>query len=155
MKKFYSLLLSIVLSFTLNVSVSAETPKTTTTFSTERLQNSYIYEITTTEDEHSTYVTKEKTVSRTATCKNQNGTSLWSMTLTATFRYNGTTSSCTNSKVSTKIYDTNWRITNKTSSHSKNTATAKVVATFFKGNTASQTKTKTLTLTCSKTGVIS
>lgn len=90
MKKFYSLLLSIVLSFTLNVSVSAETPKTTTTFSTERLQNGYIYEITTTEDEHSTYVTKEKTVSRTATCKNQNGTSLWSMTLTATFRYNGT-----------------------------------------------------------------
>lgn len=153
MKKFYSLLLSIALTFTLTTSVSAETIDTTTTVSTEHLQNGCIYEVETTEYAHSAYTAKEKTVSRTATYKSPSGTSLWSMTLIATFRYNGTTSSCTTSKVSTKVYDTNWKITSKNSSHSKNIATAKVVAKFFKNNTESQTKT--LTLTCSKTGVIS
>lgn len=77
------------------------------------------------------------------------------MTLIATFKYNGSSSSCTSSKVETKVYHSAWKITSKNSSHSKNVATAKVVAKLFKGSTVSQTKTKTLTLTCSKTGVIS
>lgn len=77
------------------------------------------------------------------------------MTLIATFKYNGVSSSCTSSKVETKIYHSAWKITNKTSSHSKNTATAKVTAKLYNGSASIQTKTKTLTLTCSKTGVIS
>ena len=155
MKKFLCLLTSVILSCSLTFSCFAYTPDTPKTVSNEYTQNGYIYEITTTEYNHSFYKDQTKTVSRTATYKTPAGNPLWSMTLIATFKYNGSSSSCTFSKVETKVYHSAWKITSKNSSHSKNVATAKVVAKLFKGSTVSQTKTKTLTLTCSKTGVIS
>lgn len=155
MKKFLCLLTSVILSYSLTFSCFAYTSDTPKTISNEYTQNGYVYEITTTEYNHSFYKDQTKTVSRTATYKTPAGNPLWSMTLVATFKYNGVSSSCTSSKVETKIYHSAWKITNKTSSHSKNTATAKVTAKLYNGNTAIQTKTKTLTLTCSKTGVIS
>lgn len=155
MKKFLCLLTSVILSCSLTFSCFAYTPDTPKTVSNEYTQNGYIYEITTTEYNHSFYKDQTKTVSRTATYKNPAGNPLWSMTIIATFKYNGSSSSCTSSKVETKVYHSAWKITSKTCSHSKNVAAAKVVAKLFKGSTVSQTKTKTLTLTCSKTGVIS
>lgn len=158
MKKFLCLLTSVILSCSLTFSSFAHTSDTTKTVSKkyiEYTQNGYIYEVDTTECNHSFYKDQTKTVSRTATYKTPTGNPSWSMTIIASFKYNGSSSSCTSSKVETKVYHSAWKITNKTSSHSKNTATAKVTAKLYNNSVVVQTKTKTLTLTCSKTGVIS
>ena len=61
-----------------------------------------------------TSITKKKT----ATYKGSDGTALWSVTVTGTFNYNGTTSSCTSSSIETKSYVSNWKLSNKKASKS-------------------------------------
>ena len=96
------------------------------------------------------------TVNKTKTSyyKNSSGTVLWSVSITATFTYNGTTSSCTSCYHSTTAPSSSWTI--KSASHRKagNTATATATATYT-GATGSQDYTRSVTIQCSKDGVIS
>lgn len=96
-----------------------------------------------------------KTAKKTGTYKNANGQVLWSVTVTGTFTYNGSTSSCTKSTVSTSVVDNAWKIASSSSSKTGNKASAVATAKYYVGGTVVSTQTKTITLTCSQTGVLS
>ena len=95
-------------------------------------------------------VTKKKTTY----CKNENGTVLWSVAITATFTYDGTTSKCTSYSHSTTCPSKAWEIKSASSSKNGNSATAKATATKFIDGTTTDI-TRIVTITCSKNGTVS
>ncbi len=58
---------------------------------------------------------------------NSGGTVLWTATVTGTFTYNGSTSSCTNASYRTDVYASTWSEQSGTAYPSGNTAIADVV----------------------------
>ena len=102
-----------------------------------------------------TRATSTKTAKKTGSYKNSSGTVLWSVTVTGTFTYNGTTSSCTKSVVSTSVSNSNWKISSSSSSKSGNKATATATAKCFYDGPMISTTSKTVTLTCDKNGNLS
>lgn len=61
----------------------------------------------------------------------------------------------TNSNVSASSYNSRWEIYSKSSSKSGNKVSAITVAKYYLDGTVISTGTKTVTLTCSSTGVLS
>ncbi len=95
-----------------------------------------------------------KSGSKTANYKNSSGETLWSVTVTGTFSYDGTTSSCTKVSHSAAAYSSGWSIKNSSSSKSGNTATANATAT-HKVLLISKDYSMTVSLSCSPQGVLS
>lgn len=94
--------------------------------------------------------------SKTVTYKSSSGASLWSVTVKGSFSYvNGSSAKCTSSTVSTAIYSTSWKISNKSSSKSGHKASATATGTQYMGSTAIGSITKTVILTCSVNGTLS
>ena len=93
--------------------------------------------------------------SRTYTYYDSDGSSKWAATLSASFSYNGSTSSCTSSSCSISIYDSAWYTISSGASRSGNTAT--VNATMGRKNLGVTTKTAscTITLSCDANGKLS
>lgn len=86
--------------------------------------------------------------------KNESGTTLWSISITATFTYDGSSSQCTACSPAASAPATTWSIKSVSSSKSGNKATTVATATHSNGN-LSQDITKSVTIQCSKTGVVS
>ena len=87
---------------------------------------------------------------KTATFYNSDNVAQWSATLKGTFTYNGSSATCTASSITHKIYSSNWKTASASTTKSGNKATAKrylIVPV--------QTVEKTITLTCSASGVLS
>ncbi len=98
-----------------------------------------------------TGVTKSKTVKY----YNSNDELEWSVSISGTFNYNGSSASCTNAVASYKIYNDRWKVT--ASSASRSGATARgdfTIKKYFLG-VPTKTVNEIVTLTCSKTGVFS
>lgn len=106
------------------------------------------------DSEISLFSTKSITKTKTSYYKNSNGTVLWSVAIKATFSYNGKSAICTSCSHITTAPANSWSI--KSASHSKsgNTATAKATAT-HKTSTGSSDVTRSVTIKCSPTGVVS
>lgn len=98
--------------------------------------------------------TKTITKTKTTRYKNKNGELLWSVSIRATFTYNGSTSKCTSYSHSTTCPAKTWKIKSVSSSKSGNTATAKATATQSFKN-ISVDYTKSVTISCSKNGTVS
>lgn len=96
---------------------------------------------------------KQITKTKTAYYKNKSGAVLWSVSIKATFSYNGTSSKCISCSPSASAPAKSWSIKSLSSSTKGNSASAKVVAVH--ATNVSQQYTKTVTIHCSKTGVIS
>lgn len=98
----------------------------------------------------------EKTITKTKITKykNKNGTILWSVSIRATFTYNGSTAKCVSCSHSTTCPSKTWKIKSVSSSKSGNSATAKATATQSIGN-ISRDFTKSVTISCSKNGTVS
>ena len=94
--------------------------------------------------------TSSKRATRTYTYYNSENKRAWDMTLDATFEYTGAKATATKSSVDYTIYVTGWSCSSK--SATKSGATAKASGT-FKYKTL--TRSKTIGLKCSKSGVIS
>lgn len=105
-------------------------------------------------DESSSRATSTKTAKKTGYFAN-GSTILWSVTVTGTFTYNGTTSKCTNSSVSASSNDSRWKIVSKSSSKSGSTAKATATAKYYLNNLVIETKTQSVSLTCSPSGKLS
>ena len=94
--------------------------------------------------------------SKTITYKSNSGTSLWSVTVNGSFSYvKGKSSKCTRSSVTTKVYSSSWKLSNKTSSKISNKAKAAATGTQYKGLTPIGSIRKNVTLTCSINGKLS
>lgn len=91
-----------------------------------------------------------KTAYKTYTGKNINGTAAWTFRLNGTFTYDGTNVACISASYSRTIHDSSWSMTSVSTWKDANKAYG--TATFSNG---SSTKSTSLTITCSKTGVIS
>ncbi len=100
----------------------------------------------------STSTVKKK---KTTTYKNSSGSILWSVTVHGTFTYNGSSAKCISSSVSTTCPNTNWKISSKSASKSGATASATASAKQYQNHLYLKTITKTVKLTCSKTGKFS
>jgi len=96
-----------------------------------------------------------KSGTKTVIYKNSSGATLWSVKVSASFTYNGTSSSCTSVSCTAASSNTNWRISSKSSNRSGNTGTVSAAAKLYSGSTVKQTVTRRVSLSCSKNGVLS
>jgi hypothetical protein len=98
---------------------------------------------------------KTKTGSKTNKYKDSNGTVLYTLTVSGVFTYTGSSSTCTSSSTNATAPTTDWTVISNTSSKSGNKATAKGIYNQHLDGRLVQTKTCTITLTCSATGSLS
>ncbi len=95
-----------------------------------------------------------KTGSKTVNYRNSAGSVMWYVKESGTFSYTGTSSKCISDSVTATSNNSKWRISNKSSSRSGNTATGKATAKLYYNGVATQSITETATVSCSATGVI-
>lgn len=118
------------------------------------------YLVTTLENESSTpdislFATTTTTKSKISRYYNANNEIMWYVKVTGTFTYGNGTSKCTSSTVTAQSNVTAWKITSKSASKSGNTASATATAKQYFDGTVVNTIKRTVTLTCSSTGVFS
>ena len=153
MKKVFSILLIMLMIFSVNINACAGSDTATTV---EYFDDGSCIETTIVLDEYiSTYATQVKKLEKSISYKDEDGIVCWSATLTATFRYTGSSATCTDSTVSYEIYDSAWRMTSATASKSGNTATADITAKRYTLGIPFKTIDRTITMTCSANGTIS
>lgn len=119
-----------------------------------QLDNGYYLE-TIIEETPTTRASNQKTAKKTGNYKNAQGTTMFSVTVTGTFTYTGSSSTCTKSVASATSKNANWKISSKSASKSGNKATAKATAKRYVDGTAVETQNCTVTLTCSLNGSLS
>lgn len=101
----------------------------------------------------SSRLTQTRIGKKTASVKS-GSTVLWTVTVTGTFEYTGSTSICTASSVTTTCPATNWKITSKSASKSGATASAKATASRYNNGSVVETKTESVFLVCGSDGTL-
>ena len=91
------------------------------------------------------------TKTKTTNIKNTNGAILWSVSITATFTYDGSTSRCISCSPSAETYSSSWTIQSTSSSKSGNSATAIATANYA----SLKNYTQNVTISCNKNGTVS
>lgn len=156
-----SLLLAPIFEQTIyaKVNFTQEEGSSSTISCTEVLENGdYIVTIISSDTEpvaETRNASKTITKTKTSYYKNSAGAVLWSISIKATFTYNGKTSQCTSCSHSTTAPGKFWSIKSCKSSKSGNKATATATATHTTPEGAKQDFTRTVTITCSATGTVS
>lgn len=155
MKKLYTCLLAIIMFLSVpavSYASSSQQPLAHTTI--EDLGNGF-YGITALEIQTSN-TRATRTVSKTYTIKTASGSTAASFTLTATFRYpSGNSALCTYVSHDSSISDSQWNFNEKCSSKSGNTAQGNFTAKQKYSGITAQTISKSITLTCDRSGNIS
>lgn len=158
MKKFIVLIITVIMIFSvLSVSVCAESNSTIVLETTEYFEDGS-YSITVLTVNNETAVSKEistKTGSKTTVFYNADNEKMVTVKLTASFSYTGSSATCTSVTPSYTIHDSHWRVTNSTGTKSVNKAIGEFTAKRYVLGIPTQTVDKTLTITCSNTGVLS
>lgn len=153
MKKVLSFLFIVLIVFCVSINACASYESTTTV---EYFEDGSCIETTIVVKEYiSTYATQYKDGTKKITYKDEDGIVCWSATLYATFRYTGSSATCTESDVTYTVSNSKWRITSATASKSGNTATADVTAKRYTLGIPVETLNRTITMTCSANGTIS
>lgn len=156
MKKVVSVLLIVMIMFSLNVPAFAVENIDNENTVIEYLEDGSCFITTiTVVEENSTYATNTKTFTKTISYKDEDGIVCWKATLTATFRYTGSSATCTESDVTYTVSNSKWKITSATASKSGNTATADVTAKRYTLGIPVETLNRTITMTCRANGTIS
>lgn len=162
MKHTYKILLLLVLTVALTslTTSNANAAPLDSTYTIEELDNGYYYEtiietVETSKDHLSRGAVQYITKTKTTNMKNSSGTTLWSVSITATFSYNGSSATCISCTPDAKSYASTWTIDSVVSNRSGNSATATAVATHGLSVGISESFTKSVTITCSGTGVVS
>lgn len=141
------------LSTVLAASAENDVSSSTTTIESDSDEYTYIIEVTEyPTDSGVARAAKTKTASKTMYCQNAAGETMWLISITADFRYTGSTSTCTHVSASAKSFSSGWSVTAPTYNRSGNKGWATATATNSK---LKKTDTQTITITCSKNGAIS
>ncbi len=152
MKKTITLILTLALCFTLwtppalaaGSSYEAILSETRIDFE----DGSYCIEIV--KELHTNARSSEKSGSKTATYYSSSGEDIFSITVSGTFTYDGSSAEATSSEATVHIFDSSATFVRKTSSYSGSTAKATGTVRY-----SSSDITKTVSLKCSATGVLS
>lgn len=156
MKKIVSVLTSVIIMFSLSIPAFAVDNTDNGNTFIEYLEDGSCFITTiTVVEEFSNYATNTKTASKSISYKDEDGIVCWSATLYATFRYTGSSATCTESDVTYTVSNSKWKITSATASKSGNTATADVTAKRYTLGIPLETLNRTITMTCSANGTIS
>lgn len=157
MKKILSVLITFVL-FTLICSTAFAENSSCSTIIEHFPDGSYLV-TTITEQQSSTYVASTRTTkngSKTLSYYNEDNEVVWSATVHGIFSYNGSSSTCTDASITYTINNSVWRITSTNAYASGNSAIGEVTAKKYSiAVIPIQTIERTVTLTCSPTGVLS
>lgn len=154
MKKVLAVFLSVVMLVAFPVVAYAGEEDTETSTAVEYLEDgSYI--VTTVEEEPNLFRASTKSGTKTAKFYNSDDEIQWSVTLSGTFSYTGSSATCTKASVSYKVYDSDWKVTSATSSKSGRTATGNFTIKMYVTFVPIKTLNRTLTLSCSNSGTIS
>ncbi len=156
MKKVLIILVSLTFLLSIKVDAFANNLESSKQVEVEKLDNGdYIETFMESEDSKLITMSAAKTITKTKTAqyKNSSGEVLWSVSIKGTFTYDGKTSKCTSCSHSTTAPSKYWSIKSCTSTKSGNKATATVVA--LQKGLATNTVTKTITISCSPKGVVS
>lgn len=153
MKKVLSFLFIVLIVFCVSINACASSDAITTV---EYFEDGSCIETTIVVKEYiSTYATQVKKVEKSISYKDEDGIVCWKATLTATFRYTGSSATCTESDVTYTVSNSKWKITSATASKSGNTATADITAKRYTLGIPVETLNRTITMTCSANGTIS
>lgn len=150
-----TLLFSTVFCISANATVTSKNAKTTI----EILENGDYIETEisdytdTGNSDYSLNATQTKTGRKTSNYKNSSGTVLWSVSITGTFSYNGSSATCISKSHSAASYASNWSIKSISSTKSGNSATARATATYKDVITTDYSMS--VTLKCSANGTLS
>ena len=146
------LLLCLSLCFILlqPISISALENEKVISTTIEYLDNGSYFETTIIEDNVLSRATK--TGHKTATYYDENNVAQWYVKVTGTFSYSASGATCTSSSVSAGVYKSTWKIASKSSSKSGNKATAKASANQYYNVNLIDTRSKSVSLTCSTSG---
>lgn len=153
MKKVLSFLFVVLIVFGVSINAYASYDNITTVEYFE--DGSCIETIIVVKEYISTYATQVKKVEKSISYKDDDGIVCWKATLTATFRYTGSSATCTESDVTYTVSNSKWKITSATASKSGNTATADVTAKRYTLGIPVETLNRTITMTCSANGTVS
>lgn len=102
-----------------------------------------------------TFATQTINRSKSAHYYNSDNTKAWTVTVNGTFNYTGSSATCTRSSVSYSIYNNDWKVTSSAASKSGNKAIGTFTVKRYLLGVPIKTVNKTVTLTCSNTGVCS
>ena len=153
MKRFYCLILCLILSVSFNVTTLAADSTESSTIIEVLDDGSYIETTIETDTSINLFAaTSTKTGRKTIAHKEKSGRILWSVTVNGKFSYNGTSAKCTSSTISTSCPISSWKLSNKSASRSGATATASAVARRYKNGSVAETLKRSVSLTCSNTG---
>lgn len=101
----------------------------------------------------STVQTTSKT--KTTYIKDGNGSTVWYVSITATFVYDGNMSQCVSCSHNASTYSSAWTIKSCSSTNSGSSATAYATATYTGASGISKDYSQTVTIHCSPSGVVS
>lgn len=114
------------------------------------------YIVTTiTESSITTFAAKTVSRNKSADYYESDNKKAWTVTLNGTFSYTGSSATCTKSATSYTIYNSAWKVTSAVPSKSGNKATGTFTVKKYVLGIPVKTVNKTLTITCSNTGVCS
>lgn len=152
MRKLCSVLLTCILTFVFLSSNAFALEDNNSCSIIEFEDGSYIEIII---EEHSAKATNSKNGYKTYTYYDASDNMEWQAKLSASFTYDGTTSSCSSASCTVTIYESQWYEVSKTTTRSGNTATTELtMGQTFWGITIAKPE-YTITLTCDKDGNLS
>lgn len=159
MKKITALLLLITLFYS-SFNIVPSSALAANEVSTIILEDEYYYETIISEERTDTFalqpVIPTITKTKTTRMKNSSGQTLWTLSITATFTYDGKIAECVNCTPNATSYDSSWTIQSITSSRENNSATATMVIRYTEpSGSLYQDYTKSVTITCDPSGNVS
>ena len=107
------------------------------------------------ETETSSTLATTITKSKTDYIKNSSGKTLWYVRVTGTFTYGNGSSKCISATPSADSLNSLWEVSNLSSSKSGNQARAQATGKHYVDGVVTDQLTRSVTLTCSSTGVFS
>ena len=146
-------LIKLFLTALLIMSNAVPTFATEKTVYIEKISDDYYIEQTI-EEISITRSTYRKTGTKTTKVLDSNKNLLWSVTVTGTFEYDGSHSTCTASSVSTACPASAWKITSSSATKSGSSATAKATGKRYSNGVAVETLTESVTLVCGSDGTL-
>lgn len=155
MKKTLILLFSFLFIFASTFPVKAsEIQSINSTNIIEIFDDGSYIESSTEENIIATLSRSSSTKSAKRTYKASSGKILWTITVTGTFTYNGSSSSCTKASVSTTCPSITFKLASKSATKHNSTATATATASFKQYNDSVylRTITRSVSISCDKSG---
>lgn len=108
-----------------------------------------------TESTITTFAAKTVSNSKSSHYYESNNSKAWTVTLNATFSYTGSSATCTKATTSNTIYNDAWKVTSAVASKSGNKGTGAFTVKKYAIGIPIKTMNRTVTITCSNSGVCS